>query len=57
MPWDHAAGTLMHAEAGGYHAKLNGDAYTPADREGGLLLAPDRETWAALRELLFAAAG
>jgi fructose-1,6-bisphosphatase/inositol monophosphatase family enzyme len=56
MPWDHAAGTLMHAEAGGYHAKLNGDAYTPADREGGLLLAPDRETWTALRDLLFAAA-
>jgi fructose-1,6-bisphosphatase/inositol monophosphatase family enzyme len=56
MPWDHAAGTLMHAEAGGYHAKLNGDAYTPADREGGLLLAPDHETWTALRELLFAAA-
>jgi len=55
MPWDHAAGTLMHAEAGGYHAKLNGNAYTPADREGGLLLAPDRETWTALRELLFAA--
>jgi fructose-1,6-bisphosphatase/inositol monophosphatase family enzyme len=55
MPWDHAAGTLMHAEAGGYHAKLNGDAYTPADREGGLLLAPDRTSWMALRELLFAA--
>jgi fructose-1,6-bisphosphatase/inositol monophosphatase family enzyme len=56
MPWDHAAGTLMHAEAGGYHAKLNGERYTPADREGGLLLAPDRETWTALRDLLFAAA-
>jgi hypothetical protein len=34
-------------------AKLNGDPYTPADREGGLLLAPDRESWTALRELLF----
>jgi fructose-1,6-bisphosphatase/inositol monophosphatase family enzyme len=56
MPWDHAAGTLMHGEAGGYHARLNGDAYTPADREGGLLLAPDRETWTVLRDLLFAAA-
>ena len=53
MPWDHAAGTLMHAEAGGYHAKLNGCSYTPAEREGGLLLAPDRESWTALRELLF----
>jgi fructose-1,6-bisphosphatase/inositol monophosphatase family enzyme len=55
MPWDHAAGTLMHAEAGGYHAKLNGASYTPAEREGGLLLAPDRESWMALRELLFQA--
>ena len=52
-PWDHAAGVLMHAEAGGHSAKLDGLRYAPTDREGGLLLAPDRESWRALRELLF----
>jgi fructose-1,6-bisphosphatase/inositol monophosphatase family enzyme len=56
MPWDHAAGTLMHAEAGGYHAKLDGGAYGPAEHTGGLLLAPDRASWVALRNHLFGAA-
>jgi fructose-1,6-bisphosphatase/inositol monophosphatase family enzyme len=53
MPWDHAAGTLMHAEAGGYHAKLDGGRYAPTEHSGGLLLAPDRASWLALRDLLF----
>lgn len=53
MPWDHAAGTLMHAEAGGYAAKLDGSPYAPTDREGGLLLAPDAAGWVALQTLLF----
>jgi fructose-1,6-bisphosphatase/inositol monophosphatase family enzyme len=56
MPWDHAAGTLMHAEAGGYHAKLDGGRYAPTEQSGGLLLAPDRESWITLRDLLFGAA-
>ena len=53
MPWDHAAGTLLHSEAGGYHAKLDGGRYAPTDTAGGLLLAPDRNSWLALRDLLF----
>lgn len=53
MPWDHAAGTLMHAEAGGYHAKLDGHRYGPGEFSGGLLLAPDRATWIELRDVLF----
>jgi fructose-1,6-bisphosphatase/inositol monophosphatase family enzyme len=53
MPWDHAAGALMHAEAGGYHAKLDGGAYAPTEHTGGLLLAPDRASWRVLRDLLF----
>ncbi|ACI97587.1 inositol monophosphatase family protein [Rhodospirillum centenum] len=53
MPWDHAAGALMHAEAGGYAAKLDGIGYTPMELAGGLLLAPDRPSWNALRTLLF----
>jgi fructose-1,6-bisphosphatase/inositol monophosphatase family enzyme len=57
MPWDHAAGVLMHAEAGGYHAKLDGGRYAPTEHSGGLLLAPDRESWVALRDLLFGTDG
>jgi hypothetical protein len=43
----------MHAEAGGYHAKLDGGAYAPTEHTGGLLLAPDRASWLVLRDLLF----
>jgi fructose-1,6-bisphosphatase/inositol monophosphatase family enzyme len=54
MPWDHATGALMHAEAGGFQAKLDGSAYGPAAASGGLLLAPDRASWTMLRDFLFA---
>ncbi len=53
-PWDHAAGVLLHAEAGGYSARIaNAEPYRPTDREGGLLMTPDLETWHALRDTLF----
>ena len=53
MPWDHAAGVLIHAEAGGYAAYLEGGAYDPIRIDAsGLLLAPDPASWGALRELL-----
>ena len=48
-PWDHAAGQLMHAEAGGYGACVDGAAYRPGRRDQeGLLLAPARDVWADL---------
>ncbi len=53
LPWDHAAGVLLHREAGGYSARLDGSAYMPAETEGGLICAPDPEGWAALRAALF----
>jgi fructose-1,6-bisphosphatase/inositol monophosphatase family enzyme len=53
LPWDHAAGALIHAEAGGYSARLDGTPYRPLHREGGLLAAPDRATWRYLHDLLF----
>src|SRR5690606_6335287 len=38
-PWDHAAGVLMHQEAGGYSAVLvDGQPYRPVRRDGGLIL-------------------
>ena len=46
MPWDHAAGALLHAEAGGFSACLEGRSYRASEHGvGGLLLAPDRATW------------
>ena len=53
LPWDHAAGVLIHAEAGGYCARLDGTPYRPEYREGGLLAAPDRSTWDYLHAVLF----
>ncbi len=53
MPWDHLAGALIHAEAGGFSAKLDGTPYLPTDIGGGLLLAPDRESWRAVHAALF----
>ena len=45
-PWDHAAGVLIHREAGGYNAMLNGGPYRPAspDQEW-LLCAPNESVW------------
>jgi fructose-1,6-bisphosphatase/inositol monophosphatase family enzyme len=54
MPWDHAAGWLLHREAGGYAACLDGTPYLPTRHEGGLLCAPDRDSWTMLRDALLA---
>jgi fructose-1,6-bisphosphatase/inositol monophosphatase family enzyme len=51
-PWDHAPGVILHREAGGYVAHLDGAAYDPLRKTGGLLLASDRESWLAIREQL-----
>ena len=53
MPWDHAAGVLLHQEAGGYAARLDGTPYSPASSEGGLICAADRASWQALFDGLF----
>ncbi|MEO5374637.1 MAG: inositol monophosphatase [Alphaproteobacteria bacterium] len=52
MPWDHAAGVLLHAEAGGYSAMIDGTPYRPVETDSGILLAPDRESWTQLRALV-----
>ena len=53
MPWDHAAGALAYAEAGGHVAKWDGSPYHPGDVSGGILMAGDQPTWTALRHFLF----
>jgi fructose-1,6-bisphosphatase/inositol monophosphatase family enzyme len=52
MPWDHAPGWLLHREAGGYAAILDGTPYAPTRHEGGLLCAPDRDSWTMLQQAL-----
>ena len=52
MPWDHAAGVLIHAEAGGYSALLDGTPYDATRHEGGIISAPDRETWQLIKSEL-----
>ena len=53
-PWDHAPGWLLHKEAGGYAAGFDGMPYDPANIMGGLICAPDRAGWEAVRAALLA---
>ena len=53
MPWDHLGGCLISAEAGGYVARFDGSPYLPSHRDGGLLIASDRDTWNLLRAEVF----
>ncbi len=52
-PWDHMAGELIHREAGGFAACLDGRPYRAhASGQGGLLLAPDQASWNAIAGVL-----
>ncbi len=53
-PWDHAAGLLMHREAGGFSALSDGRDYAPTIHEGLLIAAPDADTWHTVRDMLSA---
>lgn len=53
MPWDHLPGALIHREAGGYSARWDGSPYLPSHVGGGLLAAPNRESWNAIHAALF----
>ncbi len=50
MPWDIAAGWLLHREAGGYAARADGTPYRPGSQEGWLIGAPDEASWHVFRE-------
>jgi fructose-1,6-bisphosphatase/inositol monophosphatase family enzyme len=53
MPWDHAAGVLIHLETGGYASLLDRAPYRPVHNpEGQLLLTPGHESWDAIAALL-----
>lgn len=53
MPWDHLPGALIHQEAGGYLARWDGSDYLPSHTGGGLLIAPDKESWRAIQDALW----
>lgn len=56
MPWDHAPGTLIYAEAGGCVRLLDGGAYVPRRHDAeGLLQAADAECWRTVYDTLFGA--
>jgi len=50
--FSHAPGWLLHREAGGYAARVDGSPYKPTHRTGGLLYAPDAGSWHAARKAL-----
>lgn len=51
-PWDHAAGSLIHEEAGGYNRLLSGERYDPTRREQtGLLCTPTEAIWREIKEM------
>lgn len=52
MPWDHAAGVLIHAESGGYSRLLNDQPYQPVYCKAGLLLTPSEGSWRSLKPLV-----
>ncbi len=53
MPWDHLAGTLISIEAGAHAARFDGSPYLPHHTSGGLLIAPDKDSWDILRREVF----
>lgn len=52
LPWDHAAGVLIHREAGGHAAFLDASAYSLTRHQGPLLMAPDAASWTTLAHIL-----
>jgi len=53
QPWDHAPGSLLLAEAGGFTGTFDGEVYRPqADPPRGLVAAADRATYDLVRGLL-----
>lgn len=52
MPWDHLAGSLIAAEAGGHVRRFNGTPYRPEHVDGGLIISTDPASWQTVRDRL-----
>ncbi len=48
MPWDHLPGALILTEAGGVIGRHDGGPLEPRRLEGGIVAAPDRDTFDAV---------
>lgn len=51
-PWDHMPGLAIATAAGFHAARHDRGPFDPLDRMGGVLVAPDAETWDAIHALL-----
>lgn len=51
-PWDHLPGLTMAQELGFVFSKHDGSGYQPGDNTGGLVVAPNDEVVATVRQLL-----
>ena len=51
-PWDHAAGVLMHAEAGGFTMLLTHRPYALRPSKVGILSTSSQTTWDSLASLI-----
>lgn len=54
MPWDHCPGTFLHQESGGHVGRFDGRVYRPSEITGGLVMAPDVESWWQIQEQVLA---
>lgn len=53
MPWDHAPGSLLLTEAGGFVGSFEGEAYRPQmEPPSGLIAAADRSTYELTQRLI-----
>jgi fructose-1,6-bisphosphatase/inositol monophosphatase family enzyme len=52
LPWDHAAGMLITAEAGGRAGFLDGGAYDPGVFDRAVLAAASGEAWQVVHDLV-----
>lgn len=53
MPWDHAAGVLLHKEVGGHAAFRSSGRYTTRIHQETLIMARDEALWHNLSDQLF----
>ena len=52
LPWDHLPGQMLLREIGWTAAKLDGSDYRVGDMTGGVMSAPGKDAWAAIRRRL-----
>ncbi|MEZ5853477.1 MAG: inositol monophosphatase family protein [Hyphomicrobiaceae bacterium] len=53
-PWDHLPGLAIATAAGFHAARHDGRPFDPLDRHGGILVAPDAESWDKIHKALLA---